>query len=330
MGQPAKKFVVFSEIKKAVSIKDILDHYEVLDTFTPKNGGALFGPCPIHKGESKTQFKVDTEKNCWYCFGTCKQGGNILDLVAKMEKVSIREGAILISGWFDLNGQKKKAEGPPPKEPDPEQQASERPYNPPLKFKGLTNLNPEHDSLSQRGFCKETIGTFEAGFFPGKGIMAGRIAIPIHNADGVLVGYAGRPVEDGKEPYKYAKGFRPELEVYNLHRVQESSQKLDFLFLVPDFLDVWRMHQAGFENTVCCLGEVPSEIQINLLLPPQVEEGEREQRALWLLTYNDLDSEEELEVLTSLSKKFFVKIMQFENSISEMDPEEIRKVIDRS
>jgi len=67
-----------------------------------------------------------------------------------------------------------------------------------------------------------------------------------------------------------------------------------------------------------------------LLLKQEAEEGEQGQRALWILTYNDLNSEKELEVLTSLSKKFFVKIMNFEKSFSEIDPEEIKKIIDRS
>ena len=34
-------FVVFADIKKTVSIKDILDHYRIVNSFIHNNGGAI-------------------------------------------------------------------------------------------------------------------------------------------------------------------------------------------------------------------------------------------------------------------------------------------------
>ena len=59
-----------------------------------------------------------------------------------------------------------------------------------------------------------------------KGTMSGRIAIPIHNHEGALVGYAGRwPGEPPEErpKYKLPKGFRKSAEVFNLHRALQES-----------------------------------------------------------------------------------------------------------
>ena len=39
--------------------------------------------------------------NAWKCFGPCG-GGNILDFVAGMEEVSIREAALRLADWFNL------------------------------------------------------------------------------------------------------------------------------------------------------------------------------------------------------------------------------------
>src|SRR6478672_11868576 len=84
-------FVSFAEVKRAVSLEAILDRYGLWDGFTRK-GANLAGPCPFCKGKSARQFQVNLVKNAWYCFG-CKEGGNILDFVAKHEGVSVRSAA---------------------------------------------------------------------------------------------------------------------------------------------------------------------------------------------------------------------------------------------
>jgi hypothetical protein len=61
--------------------------------------------------------------------------------------------------------------------------------NKPLGF-ALT-LDASHPYLKERGLTPELVATFGLGFCS-KGSMAGRICIPIHNADGALVAYAGR------------------------------------------------------------------------------------------------------------------------------------------
>ena len=62
--------------------------------------------------------------------------------------------------------------------------------NKPLKFR-LEKLERSHPYLEERGLTTETLVDFGAGFCA-KGMMAGRIAIPIHNPNGEVVAYAGR------------------------------------------------------------------------------------------------------------------------------------------
>src|SRR5208337_4218143 len=42
-------------------------------------------------------------KNTWCCFGDCRKGGSILELVAEIEKIDIREAAVRIASWFPLS-----------------------------------------------------------------------------------------------------------------------------------------------------------------------------------------------------------------------------------
>ena len=78
--------VDFKAVKAAVSMLQVLEHYGFAASFK-RSGNSLSGPCPLHGGENRTQFRVSLEKNCWNCFGTCKGGGNVLLFVARTAAV---------------------------------------------------------------------------------------------------------------------------------------------------------------------------------------------------------------------------------------------------
>ena len=59
--------------------------------------------CPIHNGSNDKQFVVNIRNNTWCCFGDCRKGGSILELVAELEKIDIREAAVRIASWFPLS-----------------------------------------------------------------------------------------------------------------------------------------------------------------------------------------------------------------------------------
>lgn len=46
--------------------------------------------CPIHSGgnERTPSFHVYVKENRWHCFGACGEGGDVIDLVSKMQSVS--------------------------------------------------------------------------------------------------------------------------------------------------------------------------------------------------------------------------------------------------
>ena len=257
-----KGFVPFAEVKRAVSLEAILERYELVASLTRK-GMNLAGPCPFCKGSSGRQFQVNLVKNAWYCFG-CKAGGNILDFVAKKEEVSIRTAALRLDSWFGLGlveKEKPQAEAEAPVAPaEPPPAASvEVPLtaketlptsNPPLTFT-LKTLDPHHECLAPLGFRTETIERFGAGYC-GKGLLKGRMAIPIHGPTGELLAYAGLAVEDGETPrYLFPPKFHPPLEIFNLHRFAEfSGNEDDLLYLAPEIEGVLRLFEAGFTRAL--------------------------------------------------------------------------------
>ena len=91
-------WVDFKTIKQAVTVGQVLDHYSIK---LKKSGKELRGRCPIHQGEGADTFHVSTEKNVFHCF-SCQAKGNILDLVAAMEKCSVRDAGLKLQQWFSL------------------------------------------------------------------------------------------------------------------------------------------------------------------------------------------------------------------------------------
>jgi DNA primase len=144
--------------------------------------------------------------------------------------------------------------------------SEDTPGNPPLE-RALRDLNPDHPYLVTRGLTIPTIKTFEIGHCT-RGLMRGRIAIPIHDDRGTLVAYAGRAVDqevaDMKGKYRLPEGFKKSLVLFNLHRAKEHAAQ--GLVVVEGFLDCFKVHQAGYANVVALMGSTLSEAQEQLLL----------------------------------------------------------------
>lgn len=271
----ATRWIDFTELKHRVSIRDVLTRYGYVDRLTEKKPGKLTGCCPIHGGKNSTSFQVDTEKNIFNCFSQCG-GGNILDLVMKIEKCGIREAGEKLADWFELQFERKKKskDGEPTR---PVQATSESAaahsqmrldalrVNPPLE-RPLRDLNPDHPYLASRGLTIPTIKTFGMGYCS-RGMMRGRIAIPIHDHQAVLIAYMGRAVKEdlaeGTGKYRLPPGFTKSV-LFNLHRAKEFADR--GLVLVEGVLDCAIVHQAGFPQVVALMGSTLSEPQEQLLL----------------------------------------------------------------
>jgi DNA primase len=237
-------FVSFAEVKRTVPLEAVLIRYGLFEKMA-KKGRNLAGPCPFCQGASTRQFQINPAKNAWYCFG-CKAGGNVLDFVAKKEGVGVRAAAESLDSWFELG----LAGEVPPVQPaataEPRVPAEEEPAaNPPLTFT-LKTLDPIHPNLAGLGLSLSTLTDFGAGYCS-KGLLTGRLAIPIRNSTGELVAYVGLAVRSETAPrYLFPSKFHPALEVMNLDRVAESEPEDGTLYLVPEIEGVLRLRDAGF------------------------------------------------------------------------------------
>ena len=340
MTKTASRFVDFRAVKAAVTMEQVLAHYQLSGRFK-RSKDSLTGPCPIHQGTNPTQFRVSLSKNCWNCFSECKCGGNVLDFVAKMENVDPMEAANRLVEWFQLDrtqlnagrdaedagrippqtarpatgtqpaGSDVLAPPPPAPTPNPSGKPARPPKeeigpNKPLSFR--LELDPSHPYLTERGLTPETVDEFGLGFC-GKGVMSGRIAIPIHNVSGELVGYAGRwpgVPPDGRPKYRLPDGFKKSVEVFRLAEALREPPEQP-LVIVEGFFDVVKLWQLGVRKCVAIMGSAMSMAQEAAL----VQHLSPEAKVIVMFDQDDAGFLGREWVLQRLSLRAFVRVVSF-------------------
>jgi DNA primase len=299
-----RQWIDFKELRSQLSFADVLTHYGVKVTVRGEQAVG-FCPLPKHEGERRSpSFSANLRRGIWQCFG-CGGKGNVLDFAVRMERLApenssdVRTVALKLAEHFQLEtgvkrrgptdsaGQtsnEKEAEGElfvEPRTPTADPSAPAR-VNEPLDFE-LKGLQVDHPYLRKRGFSRETVQHFGIGFCP-RGLMKERVAIPLHDPDGRLVGYAGRLVDDAaiteRNPkYKFPTDrqrlgiqyeFRKSALLYNTHRIKAT---VDHLVVVEGFASVWWLHQMGVQNSVALMGASCSPEQAAIILAKTQDDG---------------------------------------------------------
>lgn len=279
----------FKAVRAAMDFQSVLKHYNI----EPQGQWPQVKiVCPFHD-DHKPSCGVNSDKSAFKCFA-CHEEGNALKFVTLMEgyeptpEGGLNDGAEAAIAIMGLDPEdfkfkrgttavraKKKAGTPKPKK---EVKAKDKPLsrvkkdeepqgdvdgqvNPPLTF--TLDLERDHAFFDERELSEQVVEQFGLGYCK-KGIMAGRICIPLHNEVGELVAYAGRYVGDDEEQprYKLPKGFQKSHLLYNLHRLIEDKPK--HVVLVEGYWSVMRLAQEGIP-CVASLGSALSDQQVELL-----------------------------------------------------------------
>lgn len=250
-------WVSFAEIKRRVTLEQVLRCYEV--NWLRRSGVDQYrGHCPIHRGQGKEAFHANLKRGVFHCFA-CGAGGNVLDFVAAMEGVSIREAALRLQA---CGGDRDVGAVPTAVAVAGRKLVTKkRSVNPPLGF--TLELDRRHPYLARRGIEGATADHFGVGYFRERGLMSGRIAIPIHDQAGRVVAYCGRAV-DGIEPrYRFPVGFQKSQVLFHYDRARAAG--VDEVIVVEGFFDCMHVYQAGFASVVALMGARLSPPQKELL-----------------------------------------------------------------
>lgn len=300
--KPVSVWIDFKQLRAKLDFEKVLRHYGVE---IKRKGNQHLGYCPLpnHNGEKKSpSFSANLERGIFRCFGNCGAHGNVLEFAAHMEGVTLDDGTAFRALAARLQEQfcpelgnaakpqpKGKTEAKPAKK-EPKQDVP-RIINAPLGF-DLKGLDPKHPYLLKRGFTQDTIDHFGLGFCS-RGYLMDRVAIPLHDHQGELVGYAGRVVDDStitEDNLRYRfpgererdgkmYEFRKTLFLYNGYRIKAP---LDRLIVVESFTAVWWLIQNSIPNVVGTMGADCSDKQAELIVSLVKSDGQ-----VWALTDGD-------------------------------------------
>lgn len=312
----SKSWYDFREIKQHGDFLAVLAHYDIEATGKGAQRKIL---CPFHQ-ERKPSCTINLERRLFHCFG-CEAGGDLLDFVMRKEACTAADAARIVATCSNIapvarEGARQRAKSPPEARQEPRtgktSSNAEKPLhgppvrpgkeeaekdNKPLPF--TLKLDPAHPYLALRGVTPELAATFGLGACE-KGLLRGRICIPIHNEAGELVAYAGRwPADDGwpegEEKYKLPPNFKKSRVLFNLHRVEGATR----LALVEGYWSVFRLHALGIP-AVALMGRSLSGEQEELLTAHGAD------RLILLLDGDAPGRAATAELLPRLARRFFV------------------------
>jgi DNA primase len=219
----------FKYLKGAVSISRVLADKGLISQFRAR-GDKLTGPCPVHGGDNPGAFVANLSKNVWYCFTGCAGGGDVIELVKRMDRIPLGQVARYLSSLAGSTPVDQPVWAP-----------AAKPFRP---FTRRLDLNPYTPFLQQKAIHPKTARHFEAGAWNTAGFLKDCIGVRLHDPKGNPVGYAGRRLHQldikkyGK--WKFPTGLPKSSLLYNYHRVQ-----IDLLRKAPQIILMLDGDSAG-------------------------------------------------------------------------------------
>lgn len=255
----------------ALGIRNVMDEGEEIRFSCPFAGHS--------NGDETASAYMNATSTAYWCHG-CKSTGNAIHFLAKLEGVSplvaarwIREhygggfrepdsGLVseLDAMWTDLAAE------------------DEGEFNSPIRYQMDPLAQGPIDYIIDRGFDPATLEAWEIGYDQ----LSDRIAIPVRNENGLLIGFKGRAYRPEHQPKYLVLGDRRERAtrygfptyevarvVFGLYKVVEHRTAGDLhdksLVLVEGELNVLALWQHGIYNSVA-IGSNISDWQRDMIL----------------------------------------------------------------
>jgi DNA primase len=285
------------DIKGRLNIEDVIGRYVVL-----KRTGRNFKGLSPFSAEKTPSFVVSPEKQIWHDFSSGK-GGNMFSFVMEMEGLEFKEALELLARQAGIDLAAYRTEGSRQGGQDKERiydalELAAKFYQ--VHFsKSKTALEY---ILGKRKFTKQTALTFRIGYSPngdnalitfmkGKGfnerelaaagltskgysgprdMFRGRIMIPLADAQGRIIGFTARILEDDPKAPKYINTpqtavYDKSRHVFGLHLAKEAIRTGKYSVVVEGNLDVIASHQADVKQVVATAGTAMTEMHLKAL-----------------------------------------------------------------
>ena len=284
-----------AEIRQAARISEFISPHVALK----RRGRNLTGLCPFHE-EKTPSFSVDDERGFYHCFG-CGTGGNVFKFLMAIEGLSFPEAVRKVAERYGIDvPEQGGAKAAPSRDRYYHTNASAARYFRRCLLETPAG-RPVLDYLSRRGVGDEVAETYLLGASPtsGDGLVRwlrkegidastarelgllverggalqdrfrGRLMFPIRDAQGRVVGFAGRSIGDDAGP-KYLNSaespvYHKSRVLYGLFEAREALRSVSTLILVEGYLDAIALRQAGVASVAATCGTALTAEQARMI-----------------------------------------------------------------
>lgn len=285
------------EVKARLSIEDVISEYVQL-----KRAGRNFKGLSPFGNEKSPSFMVSPEKQIWHDFSSGK-GGNMFSFVMEMEGLDFKGALELLArkAGVDLSQYRSGRGADTSKLKEKLYHANELA----AKFYQVQfskNKTAWEYVFNKRKFTKAVALEFRIGYSPNTGtalleylkkqgitedeaqkaglatkryseardMFRGRLMIPLMDAQGQVIGFTARLLEDNPEAPKYINTPQTLLydkgrHVYGLHLAKEAIRQNKYVVVSEGNLDVIASHQAGVKQVVATAGTAMTESHLKTL-----------------------------------------------------------------
>lgn len=289
---------VIEEIRARLDIVDVVGSYVTLK----RSGKNYKARCPFHDDKTPS-FVVFPDSQRWHCFGACNTGGDIFTFIMKREGVDFPTALRILAqrAGVSLDAQQQE-QG---EEAELRQRLREMHAAATAYFHQTLMRHPDAEVarayVKQRGLDQETVAQFQLGYAldeweglkhylhrlgysEDEMVQAGllvrrddgrtydrfrhRLIIPIHDAQGRVVAFAGRVIGPGEPKYVNSPQtpiFDKGRTLYGYAQAIASIRESGRAVIVEGYMDVLSCHQAGFRNVVASMGTALTPTQLRLL-----------------------------------------------------------------
>ena len=285
------------EVKNRLSIEDVIAEYVQL-----KRAGRNWRGLSPFSNEKTPSFMVSPEKQIWHDFSSGK-GGNMFSFIMEVEGLEFKGALELLARKAGIDIEQYRSA---PRQGGPNKERLYMLLELSTKFYQVQfskNKMALEYVLQQRKFTKETALEWRLGYSPNNGtalvdyakskgftedelkqaglsaksyrggiqdMFRGRLMIPLQDAQGKLIGFTARQLDEDPNAPKYINTPQTVLydksrHIYGLHLAKESIRKSKVAVLVEGNLDVISSHQAGVRQVVATAGTALTEPHLKAL-----------------------------------------------------------------
>ena len=285
-----------SELRARTDIESVISPYVNLS----KRGRLVKGLCPFH-GEKTPSFTIYTDSQSFYCFG-CGAGGDAITFIRRIENLDYVEAVKVLAeragmqmpddGYDDSLAKHRQRILAANRE------AARFFHSTMMSQQGKIGL----DYFLSRGLTMQTIKHFGLGYAPdswdallkymrSKGFtnqelydanlvrksekngrahfydnFKNRAMVPIIDLRGNVIAFGGRVLDDSKPKYINTSDtlvYKKSDGVFALNFAKNGNPSQ--IIVAEGYMDVIALHQAGFTNSIACLGTALTQEQARLV-----------------------------------------------------------------